>query len=113
MNIKQEEFNQIVIGNDIDERIHMVQADLKESLEEKIKRINKYGMNEIEVFDDESSQIVILLAQINFLTNKLMIAEEGLEFIAGAIHFGDDVRDCAECAQETLEKLRVRNWKKS
>lgn len=76
-----------------------------ESIEDKLKRIRKYGMNEVEVFDPgEESRI--LLAQIQFLENNLSRAKEALEIIVST---HPNLKECYEIAEEALVMTSVRS----
>ncbi len=83
-----------------------------ENLEEKLERISKFGMREVEVLD-ENERVKILMAQNNFLQRQILEVKEILEMIVSAPQFGEGLSDCVEMAQEGLEKLSVREWKKS
>ncbi len=73
-----------------------------------VEEIKKYGLEEeIQISSKEKDE---LLAQIEYLNKKLEVATEGLEIIASSKTSG---KECAIHAQETLEKMTLRKWKKS
>lgn len=80
---------------------------MEETLEQKIARISKFGIRDVEVFtEDEASSI--LLAHTKYLNDKIDKMTDSLEKIAtGMISTGE----AQALAAEALEKISLREWR--
>lgn len=87
------------------------EVSMKETLDQKIERVQKFGMNDVEIFDTPEEEVRVLMAHIYHLENNLIVAKEGLEEIKTIADLGASGNDCGECAEIALTNSTLRNWK--
>lgn len=84
---------------------------MKETLEQKIARITKFGLNDTETFENKDEEIAALKAHIIHLSTNLNTAREGLEEVVAIGELGASGRDCGESAEVTLANITLRQWR--
>lgn len=78
-----------------------------ETIEDKLLRIRKFGMDDSEIIDDQH-RIDIMNAHIEFLEKKVAVMETALDFIASDLSTKGDV---TEIANRALEWCSLRPWR--
>lgn len=84
---------------------------MKETLEQKLARITKFGLNDVEIFENKDEEIAALKAHITHLSTNLNTAREGLEEVAAIGELGASGRDCGESAEVALANITLRQWR--
>lgn len=84
-----------------------------ETLRQKLDRVRKFGMNEVEVFDSAEDEIQVLMAHISHLERNIRTVKEGLEEIISIANLGASGRDCGEAAEIALINTTLRQWRPS
>ena len=85
---------------------------MQETIQQKIDRVKKFGMNDVEVMDSPEDEIQVLMAQIAHLEANLLVAREGLETIKVISDLHASGRDCGEMAEIALMNSTIRSWRK-